>query len=212
VDKDLIDELLAKDPASLLKGEHKNVCIIFLDIRDFTRLSQQHTARQLFEVLNLYFGRITELVQLHNGFVNKFIGDGVLAFFATGSNPVSNAIRAAENIVEKTAQLNAEDAFRPFIGAWKIRIGIGIHYGKVVVGNIGSERKMDFTIIGEHVNIASRIEELTKQVKKNLLISDAVYQMAIQDFHFEPLGDYSIKGVEKPIGIYTLVGPKYDLS
>jgi adenylate cyclase len=204
IDREVIDSLLQKDPQSILKGDYSDVCILFLDIRDFTKLSMQQKAENIVAFLNVFFGRITEIIQGHKGFVNKFIGDGVLAFFGTGENPVANAVRAAQEIVRETERFNREGIVRPFLGAWDLNVGIGIHYGRVIMGNIGSEKKMDFTIIGDHVNIASRIEGLTKQIGRRLLLSDAAYQMVKEGFIFEHLGEFSVKGVEKPLSIYMV--------
>lgn len=204
IDKEVLDTLLLKDPASLLKGERADVCILFLDIRDFTRLSLQLRAEDMVGFLNTYFGKITEIIQSHKGFANKFIGDGVLAFFATGDNPVASAVKSSLDIIRETQRFNDEGTVRDFIKEWNINIGIGIHYGTVVMGNVGSEKKMDFTIIGEPVNIASRIEGLTKQAKVNLLISEEACRMLQDGFPMEYVGEFSVKGVEKPVTVYTV--------
>jgi class 3 adenylate cyclase len=204
IDEEVLDSLLKKDPMSLLRGEHKDVCILFLDIRDFTRLSTQNKAENVVGFLNLYFGKITDIIQGHKGFVNKFIGDGVLAFFATGENPVANALLASQEIIRETERFNNEGTVRHLISDWTLNIGIGVHYGRVVMGNIGSEKKMDFTIIGEHVNIASRIEGLTKHVERRLLLSNEAYMMVKGQFSIDYLGEFSVKGLDKPVAIYTI--------
>ncbi|MCX5811422.1 MAG: adenylate/guanylate cyclase domain-containing protein [Proteobacteria bacterium] len=192
VDKEVIDSLIDRDPENLLKGEYRDASILFLDIRDFTMLSMNHKAQDIVSLLNLYFGTITDIVKHHGGFVNKFIGDGVLAFFAGEENPVSSTIQSALEILHETQRLNDEGVLTPFIGDTKLFIGIGIHYGKVVMGNIGSEKKMDFTIMGANVNIASRIEGLTKQLKKPVLLSASAYNMLKDEYCFEDLGTQEV--------------------
>jgi class 3 adenylate cyclase/CHASE2 domain-containing sensor protein len=204
IDPEIIDSLLAQESVDLLKGEYKDVCILFLDIRDFTRLSSGQNATNIVGFLNLYFGKITATIKKHQGFVNKFIGDGMLAFFVTGQNPVENAVKASREILMITDDLNSNGTIKPFFGEWRLNIGIGIHYGKVVVGNIGSEQKMDFTIIGEPVNLASRIEGLTKQAKKTLLLSDTAYTMVKDQFELESVGRFAVKGVDQPVSVYTI--------
>lgn len=204
IDNEVLDSLLEKDPASLLKGEYKDVCILFLDIRDFTKLSHSQNAENIVKFLNLYFAKVTEIIQSHKGFVNKFIGDGVLAFFATGENPILQATVASREITKETERFNREGIAKDLIGEWHIRIGIGIHYGKVVMGNIGSEKKMDFTIIGDHVNIASRIEGLTKQAGVTVLLSEEAYKLVGHKDFFDFVGEFSVKGVDKPIAVYTI--------
>jgi adenylate cyclase len=166
MDRNVLDRLLEMDPETLLAGEARDVSILFLDIRNFTALSTRREARQVVQFLNSFFGFLTERIQERGGFVNKFIGDGLLAFFMTGENPAADAVSAALDILDETRRLNDEGRFRESIGDWLVGVGIGIHHGEVILGNIGSERKMDFTIIGEHVNIASRIEGLTKEAAR----------------------------------------------
>lgn len=206
IDREVLDSLLEKDMAGLFKGESKDICIVFLDIRDFTRLSRREKAEDIVQFLNFYFGAITGIIQKHNGFVNKFIGDGILAFFAIKEDAIVNAIEASLEIISETERMKSEKAFERFIGDWVVNIGIGIHYGTVIVGNVGSEKKMDFTIVGEHVNIASRIEGLTKQANANLLVSDEAYTLVKDQFNFVYLGDYEVKGVDRPLPIYTVAG------
>ncbi len=204
IDREVLDSLLEKDMEGLFRGESKDICVMFLDIRDFTRLSGREKAENIVQFLNFYFGAVTGIIQKHNGFVNKFIGDGILAFFAIKEDAVVNAIEASQEIIGETERMKNEKAFERFIGDWIVNIGIGIHYGTVIVGNVGSEKKMDFTIIGEHVNIASRIEGLTKQTKADLLVSDKAYMLVKDRFNFVYLGDYEVKGVDKLLPIYTV--------
>ena len=206
IDREVLDSLLEKDITGLFRGESKDICIMFLDIRDFTRLSRREKAEDIVQFLNFYFGAVTGIIQKHNGFVNKFIGDGILAFFAIKEDAIVNAIEASQEIISETERMKNEKAFERFIGDWLVNIGIGIHYGTVIVGNVGSEKKMDFTIVGEHVNIASRIEGLTKQANANLLVSDEAYTLVRDRFNFIYLGDYEVKGVDRPLPIYTVAG------
>lgn len=204
IEPQLIDTLLSRDPAALLKGERKEICILFLDVRNFTRLSRRTPPEEVVGFLNTLFGRVTEIIQRHEGFVNKFIGDGMLAFFATDRDAVANAVRAAVEILAATREINDSGAVRRYLGEWKVEVGIGINYGEVVVGNVGSERKMDFTVIGDPVNVAARIEGVTKEVGKPLLLSrDAVLQTA-GEFGFVSVGTLPVKGIDEPLPLYTL--------
>jgi len=204
MDRNVLDRLLDMDPESLLAGEARDVSILFLDVRNFTALSTQREARQVVGFLNFFFGALTERIQERGGFVNKFIGDGLLAFFMTGESPAADAVSAALDILDETRRLNDEGRFRESIGDWRVGVGIGIHHGEVILGNIGSERKMDFTIIGEHVNIASRIEGLTKEAGTALLVSSDARTAAGDAFPWKTLGEFAVKGVERPISLYTV--------
>jgi adenylate cyclase len=200
----IIDQLITQDPGKLMKGEQRDVCIMFLDIRGFTALSEKITSEELVSVLNLFFGRISEVVQENNGFVNKFMGDGMLAFFAIGEHYVDDALRAARQACLATEQLNDSGLLREYIGETRLAIGIGLHSGKVVLGNIGSQRKLDFTVIGRPVNTASRIESLTKLYGRAVLVSETVRGAAGEQFSFEPLGHAEVKGVEGGVEVYAL--------
>jgi len=205
VDSRMLNNLIEKDPKSLLAGETKIACVLFLDIRDFSRLSQTYDAKQIVCFLNIFFAPITEIIQRHQGFLDKFMGDGVLAFFSMGQNQVSDAVQASREIIIEINRMNDTGRFSPFIGDWFINIGIGIHFGKVVMGNVGSEKKMDFTVIGNTVNLASRIEGLTKEHHKSLLLSETAYEMVKDYYPFEWLGANKIKGFEEPINVYALM-------
>lgn len=205
VDGSILERLMEEEGGALMHGETKKICILFLDIRDFTALSSKHRADEVVRFLNIFFGSVTETIQRHSGFVNKFIGDGILAFFMSGENPTADAIEAAMDILKETERLNEEGRFKECIGDWDLRIGIGINHGEVILGNVGSERKMDFTIIGEHVNMASRIESLTKTVETGLLISAAARDAAGRElFPFRFIGEFVVKGVERPVPLYTV--------
>jgi class 3 adenylate cyclase/CHASE2 domain-containing sensor protein len=204
IDKRLLERLIEADSEALLDGEARNICIFFLDIRNFTQLSTTKTAREMVQFLNFFFGELTGIIQRNSGFVNKFIGDGILAFFMTGQNPVGDGIAAAREITAETARLNEGKGFEQFIGDWEVRVGIGIHYGEVILGNIGSEQKMDFTIIGEHVNIASRIESLTKEAGASILISDDARKAAGDGISWMEVGHFTVKGIDHSISLYTV--------
>ncbi len=204
MDRNVVDRLLKAGPEALLAGEARDVSILFLDIRNFTVLSTQREARRVVRFLNFFFGAVTERIQEHGGLVNKFIGDGLLAFFMTGENPAADAVSAALDVLEETRRLDDEGRFREFVGDWQVNIGIGIHRGEVILGNIGSRRKMDFTIIGEHVNIASRIEGLTKEAGVVLLVSSDARAAAGEVFPWRKAGEFALKGIDRPILLYTV--------
>ncbi len=204
MDRNVLDRLLETDPEALLAGEARDVSILFLDIRNFTVLSTQREARHVVRFLNSFFGAVTERIQERGGFVNKFIGDGLLAFFMTGDKPAADAVSAALDILNETKRANDEGLFREFIGDWQVGVGIGIHHGEVILGNIGSHRKMDFTIIGEHVNIASRIEGLTKEAGAAFLVSSDARAAAGYAFPWREAGEFAVRGVERPISLYTI--------
>ena len=185
-----------------LDGEVRYVCLMFLDIRDFTSFSEQRRPEEVVHYLNSLFGFMIESVNQHNGIINKFLGDGFMAVFGA---PVSNgedsrhAVEAALDILAKVAELNAAARIPA------TRIGIGLHAGEAVIGNVGSAHRKEYTIIGDVVNLASRIEQLNKQFGSQLLVSETVWQL-IQDMQQDatPLGPVSVKGHQAPVQVYQL--------
>jgi class 3 adenylate cyclase/CHASE2 domain-containing sensor protein len=206
MDRSIIDTLVGRDLDALLKGEQKHICVMFTDIRDFTSMTQQLSAENIISFLNAYFGRLTGIIQKHNGFIDKLIGDAVLAFFVSEGNPVDNALRCSDEIVKEVERINNDTRISGITGGWRLRTGIGLDYGKVVMGNIGSERKMDFTIIGEPVNRASRLEGLTKRFDSPILITDSAHKASGGDFDFKHLGLIEVRGIKEPVDIYTVIG------
>jgi class 3 adenylate cyclase/CHASE2 domain-containing sensor protein len=204
VEPQVIDQLVTQDPSTLMRGERRDVCIMFLDIRGFTALSEKISSELLVSMLNVFFGRVSEIVQDNHGFVNKFIGDGMLAFFAVGDRYVDDALQASREICLATEQLNQSGEFTPMIGENRLAIGIGLHNGSVILGNIGSNRKMDFTVIGPPVNTASRIESLTKQYAREILVSNTVQSAASEHFTFDSLGRAEVKGIDGGVEIFAL--------
>jgi adenylate cyclase len=196
----VVDRLLTQEVA--LGGEVRHVCVMFLDIRGFTAFSEQRSPPEVVEYLNTLFGPMIESVNRHAGIVNKFLGDGFMAVFGA---PISDgadcrhAVAAAIEMVERAEALSAAGRIPP------TRIGIGLHAGDVVTGNVGSTVRKEYTIIGAVVNLASRIEQLNKQFGSCLLVSEAVCE-AIRGDGLEPipLGPVAVRGYEAPVPIYRL--------
>jgi adenylate cyclase len=187
-------------------GRRQNVCIMFLDIRGFTPFSEYREPEEVVAYLNSLFGFMIEIVQTHNGIINQFLGDG---FMATFGAPVSdhdsrkNAIKASLEIISRK-NIETENKTIP-----PTRIGIGIHYGEAVTGNIGSEMRKQYSITGSVVNIASRIESLTKRYNTEVLASEEVISHLNLDIReeFNSLGLVKVKGSKKLISLYNLKKP-----
>jgi class 3 adenylate cyclase len=205
----VLEELMARtDDMPLLEAENRIVSVLFADIRDFTSLAEQMEPAMVVQLLNDFFSFLTDCVRKHNGTVNKFIGDGMLALFGA---PVSfignqeNAVSAALSIRMGLSEFN--NKYRDVLGQ-DLTIGIGINTGEVIVGNIGSEDRVDYTAIGDTVNVASRIEALTKSIPNAILISESTYLAAahgIEAKEWEPIEIRGKKGLTK---IYEVIGAK----
>ncbi len=186
-----------------LKGVRKNVAIMFLDIRNFTPFVENKEPEEVVSYLNNMFGFMIDIVQEHNGIINQFLGDGFMATFGAPlpiGNSSEQAVLAAQKILT-TLNKKTEVGLIPHT-----RLGIGIHFGEAVTGNIGSTARKQYSITGNVVILASRIEQLNKKFNGQLLISEEVYEQLKSDTkpNYLSLGSVSVKGREKPVSIYQL--------
>ncbi|MBN2450135.1 MAG: adenylate/guanylate cyclase domain-containing protein [Lentisphaeria bacterium] len=184
-------------------GEERSVCVMFLDIRDFSSLAAERSPGAVMEFLNTLFGAITPIIDSHRGIVNKFLGDGFMAVFgAPVPDPEAcrHAVDAALAIVAEVRRLNEAEAIP------EIRIGIGIHVGRAITGCVGSEDRRDYTVIGDVVNVAARIEQANKRFDSRVLVSDAVWEAVRMDagLSAESLGPVELKGKLHPLPIFRL--------
>ncbi|MDR0450932.1 MAG: HAMP domain-containing protein, partial [Treponema sp.] len=178
VPKDVIEEFFSSPEPNLLKGKNAELSILFSDIRGFTTISEgfSDSPDKLVEALNRYFSGQVDIIMNRNGIVDKYIGDAIMAFWGA---PVKHGDDALQSVLSGLDMIDALALFNESQrekAQKEFHIGIGINYGEVTVGNIGSERKMDYTVIGDAVNLASRMEGLTKIYRAEILISETVYK------------------------------------
>jgi class 3 adenylate cyclase len=180
--------------------------LLYCDIRNFTTLSEQHDAAKVVAMLNYYYGMWHRVIKAHEGVINKFIGDALLAFFSHSQEVtcnVSQAVRSALKMLASLEQINAslEQQNLPKIDG----IGIGIHFGEVILGDIGGERK-DYTLIGDAVNTTARLESLCKEYHTPLIISEACYTLLEESLQrrFAYLSSIALKGKQEMITFYGL--------
>ncbi len=180
------------------KAESTTISILFSDIRSFTSLSEDISPQELLNFLNAYFKRMNEPIHTHHGFVDKFIGDAIMALFP--ENP-ENALRAAIKMGRELELYNEE---RKRAGYDSIQAGFGLHRGTVTMGTVGSEDRMDTTVIGDAVNLTSRLESLTKVFKITILLSSAVYNHlpCADDFYLREIDTVRVKGKQAPVILY----------
>jgi class 3 adenylate cyclase/HAMP domain-containing protein len=203
VPKDLIDKFFAA-PESMLVGDNRVLAILFSDIRSFTTISEGMAPEDLVNSLNRYFSGQVDIIMNRNGIVDKYIGDAIMAFWGA---PVKHDDDALQSVL---SGLDMIDALRDFnetqrsLGKPEFHIGIGLNYGVVTVGNIGSERKMDYTVIGDMVNLASRMEGLTKPYHQDILISETIYEEIKGKLPARLLDTVAVKGKTRGVKIFTV--------
>jgi adenylate cyclase len=196
----VVDRLLERPTE--LSGETREICVMFLDIRNFTAQARERRPAEVVEFLNQTFVFMIEAVDRHGGFINKFLGDGFMAVFGA---PLDDP-RAAQHAVAAARDILAEIGGRGLgEGPWPLRVGIGLHAGPAVIGNVGSPRRKEFTAIGDTVNLASRLEQLNKEFGSQLLVSDSVASALDQDHEAATsLGELPIKGYAGPVRVWRL--------
>lgn len=202
----VVDHLMAGKVQ--LGGETLTATILFSDIRGFTAISEKMDAKQLVGLLNEYFTEMVDVVMREDGVVDKYIGDAIMAVFgAPVAKPDSaiSAVRAAVGMRHALVELNKKLAAR---GEKQIETGIGIHTGEVVAGNIGSEKRMEYTVIGDTVNLASRLESATKELGVAILIGQDTYELVKDHFELRPVKEITVKGREQPVMTYEVLGLK----
>jgi adenylate cyclase len=182
-------------------GDTKQVAVMFVDIRGFTAAARMRSPQEVVDRLDAAFAVLVEIVDRNGGIVNKFLGDGFLALFGAPFDDPEAAQRAVTAAREMLAAIEQHNVGN----AWPLRIGIGIHLGDVVAGSVGSPRRKEYTVIGDTVNFASRIEGLNKEFGSQLLISDAVHQAVDNaDAGAVSLGDVPVRGYDQPVKVWRL--------
>jgi len=184
-----------------LSPELRQVCVMFLDIRDFTSYAETKTPKEVIEFLNHFFIPLIDIINKNHGIINKFLGDGFMAVFGapvSDGQDVQNAVRAAFEILEEVKKMNELKELRD------LRCGMGLHSGPAMTGNIGSEDRKEYTVIGDTVNLASRVEQLNKKYNSQLVVTQSVYEVIKNDHPALSTDLTEIKGKKNSIEIYVL--------
>jgi len=198
-------ETILADPSKLrLGGERKNMSVLFSDICGFTSISEKLSPDKLVEILNVYLSRMTAIVFEERGVLDKYIGDAVMAFWNAPFEQPDHAYRAVATAIKMQEVLDGMNAKKEF-GDVEIRIGVGINTGDMVVGNVGGEARFDYTVIGDNVNLGSRLESLTRQYKVGAIVTEATRQACGDRILFRRLDKVAVKGKKEPVVIYEAV-------
>lgn len=199
VSPSVVERLLATqtEPPS----ELRTICVLFLDIRGFTAMTRQRPAAETVELLNAFFAEMIDVVDRHHGIINKFLGDGFLALFGAplaDPSAAQNALGAARAMIEAVEAWNKE---RP---SQALRVGIGIHMDEAVTGVVGSPRRKEYTVIGDTVNLAARLEQLTKETGSQVLVSNSVHSAVATDGAVD-LGPLAIRGYDEKVQVWRVM-------
>ncbi|WP_409188146.1 adenylate/guanylate cyclase domain-containing protein [Bradyrhizobium sp. RDM4] len=199
VSPQVVERLMAEGTSAA--GDLRRVAVMFVDFRGFTAGAQSRTPQEVVDRLDGAFAVLVDILDREGGIVNKFLGDGFLALFGApleASDAAHRAVAAGREMLSAMDRINAQTS-------WPLRIGIGIHFGEVVAGNIGSPRRKEYTVIGDTVNFASRLEALNKEFGSQLLISSAVREALGDDGgDAVALGEVTVRGYEQPMAVFQL--------
>lgn len=193
-------------------GEKKEVTVLFADLVEFSAMSENADPAIVVRVLNGYFARMSRAVADHGGHVSKFIGDGILALFgALQPNPwqANDAVHAALAMQQALHEYNRELAADKLP---TLRLGIGVHRGVVVAGIVGSDELMEFTVIGRHVNLAARVEQLTRRHRADILVTAQVKDTLDPRFVFRQLPAAEVRGLSEPVVTFAVEGFRSDAA
>jgi len=210
VSKGVVKEILQNKEEIQLGGVRRDVTLVFVDIRGFTPLSEKMQPEEVILILNEYLDLCTRAVFAYEGTLDKYIGDGVMSIFGAPMDQpdhAARAIRAALQMKKGSAQL-AERLIEKY--GRSVSFGIGINSGPAVIGNIGSQERMDYTAIGDTVNLAARLESNAKPGQ--ILISQNTYERVKDQFVLTPLEPIKVKGKEQPVQIYQVEGELADFQ
>lgn len=206
VSKDVIEQLMANPALASLGGQRREMTVLFSDIRGFTTASEQGTPEAIVEQLNEYFGAMVEVLFRHRGTLDKFVGDMVMGLFGAPLPDPQHADHAVAAALEMTAELERLNARWKTQGRPVLDIGIGINSGEMIAGNIGAESAMSYTVIGDAVNLGSRLESLNKEYGTRLLISEETRSRLTMPVTTRPIGDVTVKGKSKAVMVHEVTG------
>lgn len=200
---DELVDAVARDPSLVAPGR-REITVLFSDIRDFTSLSEHSDPGVLVPQLRQYLTEMNEAVFAHEGWLDKFMGDGLMALYGALGSRGDHAARAVETGLEMLDRLERLNAFWRTRGLPELRVGVGLHTGEAIVGNLGSRRRAQYTAVGDTVNVASRIEAATKEHPHPFLVSEAVAGRVQDRYCLTEIGEVTVRGREQPVRLFAV--------
>ena len=202
----LVEAIMANPRLAGLHNDKLDLTVLFSDVRGFTSLSEKIPVNELVATLNEFLNAMVEVIFRNGGTLDKFVGDCVMAIWGAPVHQANHAELAARTALEMQATLERLNQRWREQGRPELKIGVGINTGEMIFGNIGSERRMDFTVIGDNVNLASRLESATKELKASIVLSESTYERIAPLVTVRDLGTIQVKGKDTPIHVYELLG------
>jgi adenylate cyclase len=206
--QELAEKLMSTPDSAKLGGDRKEVSVLFSDIRSYTTLTESMEAEDVVSMLNEYFESMVEAIFANKGTLDKYIGDAIMAVFGSPLPLIDHAWCAVQSSVDMRHRLAAFNAKRSAANLQTLKIGIGINSDSVISGNIGSSKRMEFTAIGDGINLGSRLESVSKQYGCDIIISNNTYNVCKERIWCRELDKIRVKGKNEPVAIFELVDLK----
>jgi adenylate cyclase len=208
VSNQVLDSILESGKAPTVQGTRRKITVLFSDIRSFTSLAEKLSPEDVVQLLNEYFASMVEVIFRNKGTLDKFMGDGLMVMFGAPAEDQEQEIHAVRAAIEMQDMAHKLSKKWEAEGRGGIRIGVGINSGPAIVGNIGSEERMEYTAIGDTVNLASRLESATKDLGVDILIAETTYDGIRGSFEVRRIGPLNVKGRSEPVITYTINMPE----
>ena len=205
VPEPIVKKALTEQKRNIRKGEQLEVALLFCDIRKFTTIAERLNPEETVHFLNVYYSMMSDVIKRHNGVINQFVGDEIFVSFGAPlpiDDPQLSAVRCAQEMVKKLKEINhnLQDTIHE-----QIVVGIGINYGSIIAGNLGSDDRLSYSITGDAVNTAKRIESLTGKLPNTILISESIHEKTKHIIETKPLGAVEIKGKNKKVNVFQVI-------
>ena len=207
VSRDVYKQLMANPNLAELGGARREMTVLFSDLRGFTTITEKGRPEELVQQLNEYFTRMVDIVFRNGGTVDKFVGDMVMALFGAPVDDVDHADAAVVAAVEMVRELGELNRHWAAANRVQLDLGVGINSGDMIAGNIGSSAIMSYTVIGDNVNLGSRLESLNKEYRTRIIISEATRSRLKKQYELRPLGAVVVKGKTRPVEIFEVIAP-----
>ncbi len=208
VPPELVDEMAKNPEGYSMEGRKAELTVLFSDVRGFTTISEGLQPDQLATLMNLYLGAMTEVIRGHRGTLDKYIGDAIMAFWGAPVDDPQHARQAVTTALDMQQALIALNKELAAKGWPELKIGVGVNTGPMTVGDMGSPVRKAYTVMGDAVNLGSRLEGITKQYGVGVIVGEGTFELVKDEFVFRELDLVKVKGKDKPVGIFEPLGPK----